>query len=101
MVELVDTLVLEASLRVRVRVPPGAPRFCIVSSAVERRPYKANVSGSTPLRCTIEYVDIDYIFNNGGILGGIWNLSSRHYDVVFWHRIYTWRVGRVVKAAVC
>ena len=25
MVELVDTLVLEASLRVRVRVPPGAP----------------------------------------------------------------------------
>ena len=52
MVELVDTLVLEASLRVRVRVSLGAPDFCIVSSAVERRPYKANVSGSTPLRCT-------------------------------------------------
>ena len=27
-------------------------KLCIVSSAVERRPYKANVSGSTPLRCT-------------------------------------------------
>ena len=50
--ELVDTLVLEASLRVRVRVPPGAPVLGSLAQLVERRPYKADVGSSTLSRST-------------------------------------------------